>query len=184
MRIAKFVGMTATALVLGLAAAEAAPAAAGILDSRVVFQDRRIQRDGGRQLALQLEATTDRLEDAFDGRRGYRGRDGRQLASGIDRMEDWAGYFRASVEREGFRSLKARQRFDRFLVEYHAVCDELDRVRRPYLRDDIESLHRTVAQLSGAYGMHVARGGRDRDRDRDWDDDGDWRDRDRDGRRH
>lgn len=171
----------AATLAAAFAGVSASPASAAV---RIFHDSRRVYRDAGPQLAAQLEATTDRLEDAMDRGRGQRGRGGRELAKRVEDMETWARYYNVAVERHGFRSTMARQRFDRFLVEYSAACRLLDDVRGPYVADEVATLHRTVDRLSGAYGVEVARGDRDW-RDRDWDDRSDerWDDRG-DRRRH
>ena len=128
----------AAASILGACALSAAPASA-----------RHAERAEGHALALQLAFTTERLHDLGDGRFRQRGRYGYAMAEALHGMDVWADYYRKAVERHGFRSRMARQRFDRFLVEYREACVFLD---RPGARGEVGVLHATVAELSEAYG--------------------------------
>jgi hypothetical protein len=137
----RFRTLLAAASVLGALAAAGAPA-------RAFYRD-DIQ---GPRLAYQLRESTWRLHESAD--RGARGRGfyGAAVADRLHNMDTWAGYYVKAVERHGFRSRMARQRFDRFLVEYRAACQFLDRRR---FRGDTAVLHATVDHLSRTYRFDV-----------------------------
>ena len=121
---------------------------------------------GGPGLVYQLRASTHRLHESADRDLRDRGPRGHAMADTLHRMDKWADYYVKAVERHGFQSRMARQRFDRFLTEYGAACGFLDGRRS---RGEVAVLHATVDRLSDAYGYDLAwRGDRDGDR---WDDD-------------
>ena len=149
--------LLAAASMLGAVAAASAPARAAYRD------DLR-----GPRLAYQLRESTWRLHESAD--RGARGRGfyGTAMADRLHNMDTWADYYVKAVERHGFRSRMARQRFDRFLVEYRAACQFLDGRR---FQGNTAVLHATVDQLSRTYGFDVAW---DRDRGYDGGYGGEW----------
>src|SRR5262245_18791560 len=122
---------------------------------------------GGPGLVDQLRDTTSRLHESAGFELRDRGPRGDAMADTLHRMDQWADYYVKAVERHGFRSRMARQRFDRFLQEYNAACGFLDGSRR---RGEVAVLHATVDQLSWAYGGDGA-WRRDRGDDGRWDDD-------------
>ncbi|HET9299094.1 MAG TPA: hypothetical protein VFO11_04065 [Candidatus Polarisedimenticolaceae bacterium] len=122
---------------------------------------------GGPGLVYQLRASTHRLHESADRDLRYRGPRGHAMAGTLHRMEEWADYYVKAVERHGFQSWMARQRFDRFLTEYRAACRFLDGGRP---RGEVAVLHSTVDRLSHAYGYEVAWQGDHRDGGR-WNDD-------------
>jgi hypothetical protein len=122
---------------------------------------------GGPGLAYQLRASTGRLHERADRDLRDRGPRAHAMAGTLHRMDQWAGYYVKAVERHGFGSRMARQRFDRFLTEYHAACGFLDG-RRP--RGEVAALHSTVDRLSRIYGYEMARQ-RNRGEGGRWDDD-------------
>jgi len=160
----KFRTLLAAASVVGAAALAAAPARAAHRD------DLR-----GPGLAYQLRDATAYIHETSDRAARGRGFYGGAMAFRLHNMDTWADWYVKAVEKKGFRSRMARQRFDRFLVEYRAACEFLDRGRP---RREVAVLHATVDQLSSAYGFDVAYGGRwdedrgERDHDQGgWDDD-------------
>ena len=122
---------------------------------------------GGPGLVYQLRASTNRLHESADRDLRERGPRGHAMAGTLHRMDEWADYYVKAVERHGFQSRMARQRFDRFLTEYRAACGFLDGGRP---RGEVAVLHATVGRLSHAYGYDVAWRGEDGDGGR-WDDD-------------
>ncbi|HEX5045437.1 MAG TPA: hypothetical protein VFV75_21275 [Candidatus Polarisedimenticolaceae bacterium] len=124
---------------------------------------------GGPGLVYQLRASTERLHESADRDLRERGPRGHAMAGTLHRMDQWAGYYVKAVERHGFQSRMARQRFDRFLTEYHAACGFLDGGGP---RREVAALHHTVDRLSRAYGYEVAwqrdRGDRERSRRARW----------------
>jgi hypothetical protein len=102
-------------------------------------------------IVYELRTATERLHESADRDLRFHGPRGRAKADTLHRMDQWAGYYLKAVERHGFRSRMARQRFHRFLTEYRAACGFLDRGRP---RGEVAVLHAAVSQLSDAYGFH------------------------------
>ena len=144
--------------------------AASVLGAMTVAAPARAShrdRADGVGLAYDLRTSTARLHESADlGLRGG-GFRGAAAAGTLHRMDEWADYYVKAVERHGFRSRMARQRFDRFLVEYRDACRFLDRGRPGY---EVARLQVTVDRISRSYGVDVA-WDRDRGNGGGWEDD-------------
>jgi hypothetical protein len=121
----------------------------------------------GPGLAQELRFSTSILHERADRDLRGRGPGGHAMAGTMHRMDVWADYYLKAVERHGFRSRMARQRFDRFLTEYRAACGFLP---GGGARGEVAVLHATVDRLSWAYGLDGS-GRRDRGDHGRWEED-------------